>query len=121
MKLSRFLGLIITTTVFSLLYVYQQTTIVHLAYQVEKQQGIFQDLLDKNTALRYNIEKNASLIRIGDRISQSSSFQMPENYRLLVLAAPGEGGGARSRSGRENFVTRIFSIRRQAEAGTLGR
>jgi hypothetical protein len=121
MRLSRFLSLIIAATAFSLLYVYQQSDIYRLAYTIQKQQVTFQDLLDKNTVLRYNIESNASLIRIGDRISESKNFQMPDNYRLLVLANANTAGTVKHVAGKESLVSRIFGIKRQAEAGIVNR
>jgi hypothetical protein len=51
-------------TLFSLLYVYQQTEILHLAYVGQKRVTAFEDLFDKNSVLRYNINKSSSLVHI---------------------------------------------------------
>lgn len=121
MKLPKFLLILFSVTFFSFLYVYQQAEIIRLAYVVQKQSAIFQDLLDKNTNLRYNIEKSASLIRIGDKISASKNFQMPDTYRLVVLARSRVPAANKQVPGKESLLSRIFSIKRQAVAGTIER
>ena len=88
MRLSRFLSVIFFITGLCLLHVYQQTEIFRYAYAGQKKLGLMQDLLDKNVVLRYNIEKNTSLVRIGDKISEDKDFEMPDSYRLVRLKNP---------------------------------
>ncbi len=121
MKLNRILAFVSLGTLFSLLYVYQQADIYRLAYVLQKQQAVFQELLDKNTVLRYNIEKSASLIRIGDKISDAKNFQMPDTYRLVSLRSPRAAVPSRYVAQKESLVSRIFGIKRQAEASTISR
>lgn len=119
MKMSRFLGLMAVVTSFSLLYVYQQAEIFRLAYMGQKKSAVFQVLLDKNSLLRYNKQKSTSLIRIGDKLSGNKDFQMPTSYRLVKLAYPAK---ARSKAGiakKEGILSRIFGVRKQAEARTI--
>jgi len=105
---------------FSLLYVYQQTEIFRLAYVGQKKLVALEELLDKNTYLRYNIERNASLVQIGDRVSGNADFQMPDSYRLVRLVPSKEGFRLRApASGKETLVSRIFGVKRQAEAETI--
>jgi C4-dicarboxylate-specific signal transduction histidine kinase len=120
MRLSKLLLLIIIITLCSLFYVWQQTEILRLAYVRQKNNNLFQDLLDSNNVLRYNIERNASLVRIGDKISQQSDFQLPDSYRLVRLANP-EGGVMLSKQipRKENIISRLFGIKTQAEAKTI--
>ena len=107
-------------TFFALVYVYQQSEIFRFAYAGEKRQALFQDLLDKNTALRYNILESGSLIRIGNKILESNDYEMPETYQLVKLAYPLENLKVKgSVQRKENLVARIFSIKRQAEAKTI--
>ena len=107
-------------TVFSLLYVYQQTEIFRLAYMGQKKQVSFEDLLDKNCLLRYNIEKNASLASIGDKISGYADFQMPDSYQLVRLSPSSESRDTRNQALRKTaLLSRIFGTNRQAEAKTL--
>ena len=120
MKLPRFLSIACLITLISLLYVWQQTEIFRLAYVGIKNEGAFQDLLDKNTILRYNFKQAASLVRIGNRISESADFQMPDGYRLVRLTLPEEIKITTSTSNtKQNIVARLFGIKRQAEAKTI--
>lgn len=119
MRISRFLSVVSFITLFSLLYVWQQTEVFRLAYAGQKNLAAFQDLLDKNTVLRYNIKRNASLIRIGDKVSDRAAFQMPDTYRLVRLVYP-EGNLTRTKEiPRESIAFRLFGIKRQAEANTI--
>lgn len=91
-----------------------------MAYVGQKNQACFQDLLDKNTILRYNIERNASLISIGNKISGSKDFQMPDSYRLVKLSATKEGFRINSGNpAKQTLIARIFGIKSQAEAETI--
>lgn len=121
MRLSRFLLIFIILTSFSLLYVHQQTEVFRLAYACQKNLGLFKDLLDKNTVLRYNIGKDASLVRIGKRISSQTDFQMPGTYRLVKLASVElePRRQAQRAPSKQNIVASLFSIKRQAEAKTI--
>ena len=120
MRISRFVTAVSCITCFSLLYVYQQSEIFRLAYVGQKKQVSFQDLLDKNTILRYNIERNASLISIGSKISGSNDFQMPDSYRLVKLSATKEGFRINSENpAKQTMIARIFGIKSQAEAETI--
>ena len=120
MKLSKFLILVLLFTSFSLLYVWQQTEIFRLAYIGQSNVTAFQDLLDKNAALRYNINKNFSLVRIGSKVEQDLDFQMPESYRLVKVAYTKENLRLiRQSVKRESIAFRIFGIKRQAEAKTI--
>lgn len=119
MKVSKFLSIVAFITSFSLLYVWQQTEIFRLAYTGQKSASAFQDLLDKNTILRYNIKKNASLIRIADKVSQAQIFEMPETYRLVRLAYPENPKAVKQLPKRESMAFRLFGIKSQAEAKTI--
>jgi hypothetical protein len=120
MKVSKFLTIASFITCFCLLYVYQQTEIFRMAYVGQKKVVLCEDLLDKNSVLRYNIESSASLVHIGSRVSGSADFQMPESYRLVRLSSSGEGlNSAQQPVNKETFFSRIFGVRRQAEAKTI--
>lgn len=108
-------------TSFSLLYVWQQTEVFRMAYIGQKHLSKAQDLLDKNIMLRYNITQGLSLTHIGAKISNDNDFQMPASIRLVksgnaagVLAA-----NNKEISRRQNLVSRIFGIKRQAEANII--
>jgi hypothetical protein len=118
MKLSKFLLTLSSITLVSLLYVYQQTEILRLAYLGERKTALFEESLDKNSILRYNIGKRASLVCIGAQVFSSSDYEMPGDFRLVKMA------GARGRplaaaAKRETLLSRLFGIRQQAEAKTI--
>lgn len=119
MKLSKFISIVGLFTCISLLYVYQQSEIFRLAYTGQKHLTVFQELLDKNTVLKYNIEKNASLIRIGNKIYEGADFQMPDSYQLVRLERSLENLKNEGLPKKENIVSRIFGVRSQAEARTI--
>lgn len=103
-----------------MLYVYQQSEILRLAYVGQKNQTTFQVLLDKNNILRYAIEKNISLVRLGGNLGDSSNFNMPNSYRLVRLSASKENSGmAKAFAAPENLFVRLFGVKRQAEARTI--
>lgn len=120
MSVARFLKSILLVTAFCVLYVYQQTEIFRMAYVGQKKLCAYEDLLDKNSVLRYNIERNASLVHIGSKISGSADFQMPESYRLVRLTPSGEGlKTAEQLAEKETLISRIFGVKKQAEAKTI--
>ena len=120
MRLTRFLSLTIFITSFCVLYVYQQSEIFRLAYLGQKKQATFNELLDKNTVLRYNIKKNSSLVSIGSRINGTNEFQMPDNYRFVKFISSRDGLKlADQNQGRTGLLARIFSLKREAQAKTI--
>lgn len=120
MRMNKFLSMVIFITFFSILYVYQQSEIIRLAYAGQKQHAVFQDLLDKNSVLRYNIEKNSSLVNIGSSLSNHDGFQMPDKYQLVKLVPTQSGVDfVESISDKQGFISRIFGLNRQAEAKTV--
>ncbi len=120
MKISRFLSITAFITFFSLIYVWQQTEVFRLAYVGQKNQATFQDLLDKNSILRYNLKQNVSLICIGNKVSESADYEMPDNYRLVRSLAPNkEIRAVKQTSQKENILSRLLGIKRQAEARTV--
>lgn len=115
MKIPRFLSIAVVMTLVSLLYVYQQTEIFRLAYVGQKRQALLDDLLDKNTLLRYNIERQSSVVHIGEKLSASADFQMPDAYRFVrVPTAPVVSSAEAAAS--ETLLSKIFGPKRQAEA-----
>jgi len=121
MRINKFISVVGLITLFSLLYVYQQTEIFLLAYEGQKKLTAMEELSGKNGFLKYNVEKNSSLVYIGNKISDYADFQMPDNYRLVKsVFSRGVLGVAKRTPPPENFLSRIFSVKRQAEAKTIG-
>lgn len=119
MKISKFLAIAIVSTCLSLLYVWQQTEIFRLAYLGQKKEVTHQDLLDKNSILRYNVKRNASLVYIANAVSKEADFQMPESFRLVRAVAPSKILVSESLPKKQNLLSRLFGVRRQAEAKTI--
>lgn len=120
MKLSKFLLLVSFSTFFALLYVYQQSEIFRLAYLGQKKATQFQDLLDKNTIIRYNIESTVSLVNISNKLSKGNNYEMPGTYQLVRLSSPPKNLKPNERvPKKENIIARIFSVKREAQAKTI--
>jgi hypothetical protein len=118
--MSKFLSMFFLLTCICLLYIYQQTEVFRLAYLGQKKQAVFDDLLDKNSILRYNICRSSSLTDIENKIAKTAGFEMPGSFRLVRLApSPGGSKLVGQPNNRETFIARIFSIKRQAEAKTI--
>lgn len=118
MKLPKFVVITGLVTFFSLLYVWQQTEIIRLAYLAQKNQSYFQELLDKNSVLRYNLKRSTSLIHIGSKISDSNDFQIPGSYRLVKLnGLKGETVSPKTQEiKREGVLSRLFQVKAEAQA-----
>ena len=122
MKPAKFLMIVAFVTFFSLIYVWQQTEIFRLAYLGQKSVKLCDDLLDKNATLRYNIYTSSSLIHIYNKVSETADFQMPDTYRLVRLTHSREPLiASKQLPKKENIVSRLFGIKRQAEAKTINR
>ena len=120
MKLTKFFSAVVFITSFSVLYVYQQSEIFRLAYLGSNKQKTYNELLDKNTALNYNIKKSSSLVNIGSRISGTNDFQMPDKYRFVkVVTSRDELKPANQNQAREGLLAGIFSLMREAQAKTI--
>ena len=120
MRLSTFLVIVVLLTSVALLYVYQQTEVFLLAYVGQKKQVLFSALLDKNTVLRYNMNRNASLIHLGNKVSSSSDYEIPDSYRLVRMSVSDEALRQKAKSiNRQNLLSNIFGVKAQAEANTI--
>jgi len=120
MKMSKFLSVTVFVTSFCVLYVYQQSEIFRLAYLDSKRQNTYNELLDKNTALSYNIKKGSSLVNIGSRISGTNDFQMPDNYRFVKVITSKDGLRPVNQSqAKTGLLASIFSLKREAQAKTI--
>ena len=121
MKLSRFIFIVMFVTIVSLSYVWQQTEILCLAYKGQKRMSTYQALVEKNAILKYCKQSNISLVSINNRLDKKDKFQIPETYRLVRLVSPQKNLRVKANpSRRENFLSRLFSVKRQAEAKTFG-
>ena len=120
MKMTKFLSVTVFITSFCVLYVYQQSEIFRLAYLGSKRQNTYNELLDKNTAISYNIKKSSSLVNIGSQMGEANDFQMPDKYRFVKVVTSKDGLKPVSQNqGREGLLAAIFSLNREAQAKTI--
>lgn len=117
----KFIIYISVITVAALTYVYQHTEIFKLAYLEQKKTSHYQELLDKNTHLRYNNKHVISLPNLGSRILAETEFEIPLSTQLAKLDLPDESALNR-RAKEKDSIFSLFNIRlRQAEAKTIRR
>jgi len=117
MRLNKFLIIVSAVTLLALLYVYQQTKIIHLAYQEQKRLTLVKMLVDKNDILRYNINRQRSLVSIGKHW-QKGDWQWPHREQLVSLSTMGPRllKDNQQKKETENIFTRLFRLSSQAEA-----
>lgn len=118
MKFHKIILIIVCVTVFSVVYVYQQTQIFCLAYTGEKKQETYQDLLDKNNLLRYNVNVITSVSSIGPKVMKGSEFEMPIKTAVVKLGTPKKAISVKSRLAG---LIDIFSLKAEAKTNTPGR
>ncbi len=120
MKLPKFLLTVACVTAFALFYVWQQSEIFRLAYVGQKKITLCENLLDKNVILRYNIARNASLVRIGNKVGSTKEFEMPASFRLVKLNQPLVALKVNQYAPKkETLLARIFGVKKLAEARTV--
>ncbi|MDD4909884.1 MAG: hypothetical protein PHR44_04305 [Candidatus Omnitrophica bacterium] len=118
----RFLICAVITTTTALLYVYQHTEIFKLAYLAQKRSARYQELLDKNTHLRYNNRCVSSLSNIGSRMMNEREFEIPVSEQMVRVNLPGSKEGSLQEARARTSLLSLLNIRlRQAEAKTIGR
>ena len=106
---------IASVTFFAILYVHQQTEVMRLAYVNQKAVAQFEDCLEKNAFLRYNLERKISLIRIGEKVAAYANLQMPAEVKLVQMnVGSTELTSAQEKKG--NIFTSLLGIKRVAEA-----
>jgi len=119
-KVPKFMVAVTSITLFAILYVWQQSEIFRLAYAGQKNVLACQDLMDQNNYLRYNIERSASLVRLGNKVIEDKAFEMPVMYRLVTVGSASKNLRAQKQAPkRESLAFRLFGIKRQAEAKTI--
>jgi hypothetical protein len=127
MKTTRCLALVGCVTAMSLLYVFQQTEVVKLGYQITAQEKKLEAAQDRRTALDFVLSSIESPVSIGQNFMlPNGTFEMPSTFRLVKVGQPAQSSAAAlsvatsSRSsGWRRFAFRSFFSPRQAEARTV--
>lgn len=116
MRITKFLIIALAVTLLAVLYVYQQSKIIHLAYQGQEGLAFLESLVDKNSNLRYNINRQMSLVSIAG-LWEEGDFEWPHQKQLVSLTTirqtPEDN---RQIKETENIFTRLLGLRSQAEA-----
>jgi len=119
MRFGKFILTVLIATGVSLFYVYQQTNIYSLAYAQNKKDQAYQDLLDKNNLLRYNLNVVTSLSFMDNKVLAAPEFEMPSEGRVVKMDSSKEKVVIAKNKLAEVFS--IFGFKSQAEAKSVSR
>ncbi len=94
MSTYKFLTTTVMVTMVALLYVSQQTALVHLSYDIKAKDKMYSDLLDRNKVLLYNVRQLESPARLERTLlAKQMKLEIPSRERvILVSAGTGETG-----------------------------
>ncbi len=137
MNLTKVFIIILVITLLALVYVYQQSKIIQMAYREQEKLCIFESLVDKNNKLRYNLNWRTSLILVAGAW-QERDFEWPHQGQLVSLpgstraAADWQSKGPRwmpavqqisednnQTKRAQSLFTRLFGLKSQAEATSI--
>lgn len=91
MRLKYFIIISFSITLLSLIYTWQQVNIIKLAYRENSRSLVYNELLDKNRYLRYNLIKLKSSHHLGNKLlDDKSDFEIPKRSQMLTLVLPKE-------------------------------
>jgi hypothetical protein len=79
----------------ALVYVFQQTALVRLSYDIKAKDKMYSDLLDRSKILLYNVRQLESPARLERTLlaKQQMKFEIPSRERvILVSSGTGETG-----------------------------
>jgi hypothetical protein len=124
MKTARCLLTTGLATVIGLLYVFQQTEVVKLGYQITAQEKELEVAQDRRTALEYTLSTLESPVSIEQNFMlPNGSFEMPRTFRLVKIEEPASTSAAAlsvaassTSSGWRRFAFHSLFSARQAEA-----
>ncbi|MFC1708538.1 hypothetical protein ACFL2J_00565 [Candidatus Omnitrophota bacterium] len=127
MKTSKIVILIAVFVFFSFLHVFLQTEIIKLGYEVKKNEDKFQELVDNNHVLKYNIYALESPYSLDRRVLlRDSSLKVLRPVQVLGLYTETSPGfievDRRSKSlfkGPVFLAVKKFFTGKQAEAKTI--
>lgn len=120
MKLTRFYSAVFTVTLMSLVFVHQQIEIIKQGYKMQSSQKQFNELLDQNSMLEYNVIALKSPHILESRLA-SSNIQMvlPERWQVVRVASTGireeSGSGEKTKPLLYSFF-KFFTFSKEAQA-----
>ncbi|MDD5073511.1 MAG: hypothetical protein PHX64_01670 [Candidatus Omnitrophica bacterium] len=95
MSTYKFLSTTVIVTMVALVYVFQQTALVRLSYDIKAKDKMYSDLLDRSKILLYNVRQLESPARLERTLlaKQQMKFEIPSRERvILVSSGTGETG-----------------------------
>ena len=116
MRLNKFFIIVLTVTLLAVVYVYQQSKIIHLAYQEQDRLAFLERLVDHNNNLRYNMDRQMSLVSIVG-LFKDGDFEWPHRKQLVSLSTAQQNLEDKKQiKETESIFTRLFGLKSQAEA-----
>lgn len=86
MRLKYFMTMLFVVTFLSVSYVWQQAAVIRLAYEENKYNNVYKELLDRNKHLRYNLISLKSSSYLADKLlSEDAGFEIPKQSQILTL------------------------------------
>ena len=124
MKLFRFLKMLCTLTIVSLIYIQLQSQIYDLSYRGEDKKALMQKLADDNGNLTCSINRLKSANHLGVKLlSENSTMRFLDGNQIIRVQSPlplVEGNDAvaakREHAPKRSILASIFSLKSQAEA-----
>lgn len=120
MSLKRYIITIFTLTTISLMYVFLQTQIITLGYCVQSKRNLYQQLVDENDSLRYNIKQAESLEILESKITRGKAdFELAGANQISMIVIPKELSIAKNNLRQKKSLLNLFGAQREAEARPL--
>lgn len=86
MRLKYFIICLIALTCPSLVYTWQQTEIIRLAYLENNKNKVCKELLDRNHYLRYNLVSQKSALNLGNKLlGGAANFEIAQPSQMMTL------------------------------------
>ncbi|MFC1658060.1 hypothetical protein ACFL1D_01615 [Candidatus Omnitrophota bacterium] len=117
MSLTKFFSIILAVTLLALVYVYQESKIIHLAYQEQESLALLETLQDKNNRLGYNLDRQMSLVSMQE-FWQDGDFEWPGRENLVSFSSVRQSPSDKQQAEatERSLLTNLFGLKSQAEA-----
>lgn len=124
MKLSRFIIILLTITLLTVLYVRIQIEIITLGYKVQQREAQLLYLLDQNRILRYNIEALKAPKNLESKLfgKKNYTFQIVAASNIVYVESPSYKGGLIQETTNKklpNLLFSLFNLAKPAQAQDL--
>ncbi len=108
MSTYKFLMTTVIATMVALLYVSQQTALVHLSYDIKAKDKMYSDLLDRNKVLLYNVRQLESPARLERTLlAKQMKLEVPSRERVILASSGAEETGVKNITRTAGFFGKI--------------